>query len=228
MVMHCTQKFLGVARFAPLAARSMQSWAAMEEDESSTAAATSSDRLASETPAEVAREFRKALNRSRPSRKRYSVSSAHYGRQQSSSSSLEASGKYTSFTQTSHGSFEASGSYFNREENPFISSTDGGPEFADAGEVSPGALDGEGEAIYREFVEYDSLSKFKNTLRKIVPQPIRASLLPPRSWKDWRRFMFTHLPILHWLWTYRASQLIGDFIAGITIGITHIPQGNTI
>ena len=186
-------------------------------------AAVRSERLSSETRAEVAREFRKTLNRSRPSRKRYSVSSAHYSRQQSSNSSLEASGQFSTLTHSTRGNPQYSGSQFDGEENPFISSTDGS-QFGEGG-VSLGALEGGGEAIYREFEEHDSLSKFTNTLKKIVPQPIRVSLLPPRSWRDCRRFFFAHIPILQWLWTYRPNQLVGDLIAGITIGVTHIPQG---
>ena len=39
------------------------------------------------------------------------------------------------------------------------------------------------------------------------------------------KFMFVHLPIIHWVWQYTPKQLIGDTIAGLTIGVTHIPQG---
>ena len=54
---------------------------------------------------------------------------------------------------------------------------------------------------------------------------MRNALLPPYSLAQWKKFLFVHLPIVHWLWTYRPRQLIGDFIAGITIGVTHVPQG---
>ena len=204
---------------------------AMEEEEGGELAestASRTERLSSETRAEVAREFRKTLNRNRPSRKRYSLSSAHYSRQQSSTSanSLDASGRYPTLPRSSR-SF-SSGSSFEREANPFISTTDDSDWGGEGGGESLEALEGGGEAIYREFEEYDSLSKFKNKLKKTVPQPIRSSLLPPRSWKDWRKFLFTHLPILHWLWIYRPNQLIGDLIAGITIGVTHIPQGHIL
>ena len=206
-----------MARFAP--ARRME-----EELTESTSART--ERLSSETKAEVAREFRKTLNRSRPSRKRYSVSSAHYSQRQSSSdynNSLDASGRYATFSQS-----YSPASSFEREGNPFVSSSRVDSDFQDGGGgVSLGALEGGGEAIYREFEEQESLSTLKNELKKIVPQPIRNSLLPPRSLRDWRKFLFTHLPILHWLWKYTPNQLIGDFIAGVTIGVTHIPQGST-
>jgi MFS superfamily sulfate permease-like transporter len=45
------------------------------------------------------------------------------------------------------------------------------------------------------------------------------------NWKQWKSFIFVHLPIIQWLWQYRPKYLIGDIIAGITIGVTHIPQG---
>lgn len=65
----------------------------------------------------------------------------------------------------------------------------------------------------------------KNFFMDLVPQPIRRNILPPMNWKQWRSFIFVHLPIIQWLWQYRPKQLIGDIIAGITIGVTHIPQG---
>ena len=192
------------------------------------------ERLGSETRAEVAREFRKTLNRKRPSRKRYSLSSAHFSRQQSaaSSNSLEASGRQFDASSAASLSYSARGglspaSSFESERNPFLYS---GHQALDGGNgaVSLGALEYGGEPIYREFEEYESLSRIKNKMRRIIPQPIRKSILPPRSWKEWRTFLFTHLPIIHWLWTYRANQLLGDFIAGLTIGVTHIPQGDIL
>lgn len=182
------------------------------------------ERLNSETKAEVAREFRKTLNRRRPSRKRYSLSSAHYNRQQSAAS-LEASQRQSSLT-SSHRGISTSSS-FDDNPRPFVSSVQFSCDDDDGG-VSLSALDGGGEAIYRECEEYESLSRVNNKLKKIIPQPIRKSLLPPRSWKEWRKFMFVHLPIIHWVWTYRLNQLIGDIIAGLTIGVTHIPQGRYI
>lgn len=82
-----------------------------------------------------------------------------------------------------------------------------------------------GEPLYRELNEEESLSRLRNGIRKYVPQPIRKALLPPRSRVEWREFVFVHLPVLHWLYSYRPKQLIGDIISGITIGVTHIPQG---
>ena len=204
----------------------------MEEEERRAEAVTfgARERSSSEIRAGVAREFRKTLNRTRPSRKRYSLSSAHFSRQQSATSTntLEASGREfgaPSAASTRGGLSPASS--FESESNPFLYSGHGGLDDAD-GAVSLGALDYIGEPIYREFEEYDSLSRVKNRLRRIIPQPIRKSMLPPRSWKEWQKFIFTHLPIVHWLWTYRPNQLLGDFIAGLTIGVTHISQGDIL
>ena len=59
----------------------------------------------------------------------------------------------------------------------------------------------------------------------IIPEPIRSHFMPPRKCKEWKSFVFRHLPILALFWTYRLKFIIGDLIAGITIGVTHIPQG---
>lgn len=184
--------------------------------------------LGSETRAEVAREFRKTLNQHRPSRKRYSFSSAHFSRQQSgaSNSSLKSSVRSSAFAYSTRRSLSPASS-FERDGNPFVSSF-ASDVVGDGSGVPLGTFREGGEAIYREFEEYESLSRVKNKLKKIIPQPIRKSILPPRSWKEWQRFIFTHLPIIHWLWTYRPQQLIGDIIAGITIGVTHIPQGHYV
>jgi high affinity sulfate transporter 1 len=64
---------------------------------------------------------------------------------------------------------------------------------------------------------------FKN--EHIVPEPVRSHFMPPKKCMEWKNFVFRHLPILSLLWTYRLKFIIGDLIAGITIGVTHIPQG---
>jgi len=172
--------------------------------------------------AERAREFRKTLNRSRPSRKRYSLSSQF--RQQSA---FETSGRFEASVTASYaaGNWEPS-TTSSLAGNPFLTSitTRGG----DGGDVSLASLAESGEPIYRELQELDSLSKFRNGLKTFIPQPVRNALLPPRKWKEWQKFFLVHLPILHWLWTYRPKQLIGDLIAGLTIGVTHIPQGQSV
>ncbi len=72
---------------------------------------------------------------------------------------------------------------------------------------------------------HTTLVQVRNCIDKTIPQPIRHSLLPPRTLAGWRKFVFVHLPVLHWLWLYKPKDIIGDLIAGITIGVTHIPQG---
>ena len=84
-----------------------------------------------------------------------------------------------------------------------------------------------GEAIYREIREKQSLSKWRNAVQEMIPQPIRKALCPPTTREEWKRFLFVHLPVVHWLWLYRPKQLIGDIVSGITIGVTHIPQGES-
>ena len=64
-----------------------------------------------------------------------------------------------------------------------------------------------------------------NFCLKVFPQPLRNALLPPLNLAQWKKFWFVHIPILHWLWSYRPKQLVGDIIAGLTIGVTHVPQG---
>lgn len=77
----------------------------------------------------------------------------------------------------------------------------------------------------------DGFHPIKSTMKKnwyksfIPPEPICSSLLPPTSKRECKLFFFTHLPILGWLWSYQPKFLIGDFIAGITVAIMHIPQG---
>jgi MFS superfamily sulfate permease-like transporter len=60
---------------------------------------------------------------------------------------------------------------------------------------------------------------------RLFPQPLRNAVLPPFTAAQWKKFFFVHLPILNWLWNYRPKMLIGDIVAGITIGVTHVPQG---
>ena len=67
----------------------------------------------------------------------------------------------------------------------------------------------------------------KERLGKLVvpPEPLKSALKPPCSQQEWLQFLLTHVPILSWVWSYRPGFLIGDFIAGITVAIMHIPQG---
>lgn len=175
-----------------------------------------------ESRAERAREFRKTLNRSRPSRKRYSLSSQF--RQQSA---FETSGRFEASVTASYAAGISEPSVTSSlTGNPFLTSVSTTAD--EGGDVSLASFGERGEPIYRELQELDSLSKFRNGMKAFFPQPVRNALLPPRKWKEWQKFFLVHLPILHWLWTYRPKQLIGDLVAGITIGVTHIPQGQFV
>ena len=59
-----------------------------------------------------------------------------------------------------------------------------------------------------------------------IPEPVRSSLTPPRTKQECMRFFLLRLPILSWLWSYKPRYLVGDVIAGITVSVMHIPQGN--
>ena len=37
-----------------------------------------------------------------------------------------------------------------------------------------------------------------------------------------------HIPILHWLWTYKKNFILSDLVAGITIGIMQVSQGKYV
>ena len=74
-------------------------------------------------------------------------------------------------------------------------------------------------------------SKANLTFNKVyyyTPEPVRSSLKLPLTWNEWKTSLLIWIPILQWSWTYRAKDLIGDLVAGFTIGMTHIPQGNNI
>lgn len=59
----------------------------------------------------------------------------------------------------------------------------------------------------------------------LPPEPIRSALIPPLTAREWLEFLLVHVPIIRWVWTYQARFLVGDIIAGITVAIMHIPQG---
>lgn len=46
-----------------------------------------------------------------------------------------------------------------------------------------------------------------------------------RMYNDRKQILMNRLPILKWVPTYRLSYLFYDFIAGLTVGLTAIPQG---
>lgn len=40
----------------------------------------------------------------------------------------------------------------------------------------------------------------------------------------WRRKLHRHLPVTRWLPLYRKEDVISDLIAGLTLGLTMVPQ----
>lgn len=68
-------------------------------------------------------------------------------------------------------------------------------------------------------------TKLHGYVHKFCPQPIYNALKPPQNKKEWKSFWLVHVPILHWLYYYVPKYIIGDIVAGLTIGVTHIPQG---
>ena len=78
--------------------------------------------------------------------------------------------------------------------------------------------------VYRE-LEEEKRSKWSQVVDYVFPPPIYNALKPPSGKAGWLRFIHVHFPIVHWLWTYTPKQLIGDTVSGLTVGVTHIPQG---
>jgi len=73
---------------------------------------------------------------------------------------------------------------------------------------------------------HDSKAKLMfNKAYYYTPEPVRSSVKLPMSCEDWKSFFLIRVPIIQWLWNYKAKHLIGDLVAGLTIGMTHIPQG---
>jgi len=68
-------------------------------------------------------------------------------------------------------------------------------------------------------------SKILNKAYYYTPEPVRSSIKPPTSYEDWKSLFLIRVPIIQWLLSYKAKHLIGDLVAGLTIGMTHIPQG---
>ena len=69
---------------------------------------------------------------------------------------------------------------------------------------------------------------YQSVERKIkfsVPEPIRSAISPPSNLQQWKQFFFLHVPILHWLLTYKKGYILSDVVAGITIGIMQVAQG---
>ena len=58
-----------------------------------------------------------------------------------------------------------------------------------------------------------------------MPESLKRGLMPPRTAKELKQFIFVHFPILSWFWSYQPKFLIGDITAGITVSVMYIPQG---
>ena len=85
---------------------------------------------------------------------------------------------------------------------------------------------GERLPVYRELEEEKGGGRLQSLVGRFLPQPIRNSLKPPTNKNEWKRFLYVHLPIVHWVISYTPKYLIGDVIAGLTVGVAHIPMGN--
>ena len=101
----------------------------------------------------------------------------------------------------------------------------------DVGEIQARRID-ERKGAFGEIPEWDPTA-FRGSKTKLMfnkayyytPEPVRSSVKPPTSCEDWKSFFLIRVPIIQWLWSYKAKHLIGDLVAGLTIGMTHIPQG---
>ena len=100
-----------------------------------------------------------------------------------------------------------------------------GAEMIELDSVSITTRTVEGVPVYREIECEEVLPRWKKVVNSLCPQPIYNALKPPVGKEQWKKFWQVHVPILYWLLCYTPKQLIGDFISGITIGVTQIPQG---
>jgi high affinity sulfate transporter 1 len=61
-------------------------------------------------------------------------------------------------------------------------------------------------------------------IKSICPEPILTDITPPLNKDQWKTFILTHLPFLSLIWNYQLNYIIGDIIAGLTVGTMRIPQ----
>ena len=66
--------------------------------------------------------------------------------------------------------------------------------------------------VIKKIVGKDQFKK----LRKCFKQKIRKSLT--------KKMLMRRIPILTWLPKYNSKDAVGDFVAGLTVGLTVIPQ----
>ena len=83
--------------------------------------------------------------------------------------------------------------------------------------------------VKRDAIDWDEFSvKYGRTPPKVMPFYRQAFAEVCICWKRFSfiSWFFSLFPIIHWLPKYKPkSDLLPDFIAGITISILHIPQG---
>lgn len=84
------------------------------------------------------------------------------------------------------------------------------------------------DPVYRELNELKLIPRWLQVLHRVCPQPIRNAIKPPSNKSEWKKFLFIHLPIVQWVIYYSPKFFFGDMIAGLTIGVTHVPQGNKL
>ncbi|XP_067880796.1 solute carrier family 26 member 10 isoform X3 [Heterodontus francisci] len=87
-----------------------------------------------------------------------------------------------------------------------------------------------GVAIYRSIYTEDqfdqSFSRSKEEEKSVKSLRQMARRIFACSGNAWKRFLKERLPCLTWLPRYKIKRwLIADIIAGLTVGIIHIPQG---
>lgn len=99
------------------------------------------------------------------------------------------------------------------------------PPLDESGTYSHTTVSVESVPVYREVEEAPITPKIKKMLYRACPEPIRSNIKPPTTKAAWKQFLRIHFPIVYWLLKYTAKFLVGDIISGLTIGVTHIPQG---
>lgn len=78
------------------------------------------------------------------------------------------------------------------------------------------------------FVSNFSIKYAEYTYDQLEQWPPLYSILnrnARRIYSDRRQIVMNRFPILRWMPAYKLSYLFNDFIAGLTVGLTAIPQG---
>uniref|UniRef100_A0A8C5LKD2 STAS domain-containing protein n=1 Tax=Leptobrachium leishanense TaxID=445787 RepID=A0A8C5LKD2_9ANUR len=85
-------------------------------------------------------------------------------------------------------------------------------------------------AVYRSIYTEEQFQKIYGTANDLERPPLRLRERLAKNWKcsshAFRTILKKRIPILGWLPRYRFKKwILGDLIAGLTVGIVHIPQG---